>query len=786
MGQKIKDAADLFAAEGEEAHEILEKLKEQAQDALGLAISEAPSKSDTLGQYRYFKEKELPLIMRLEDPGERQAVLHDIAREQNLGVKNLQSALTAAEKRAEEAAEARAAAEEHEGEDARDEALVPEAGTERHEKALALLRCPDMLLRVAQDMERLGHIGEPNNKRLAFACGVSAKAGYPIQPSTHAQSSAGKNYLWGIVLSLVPPELVIERSGLSAKALFRTDMELKGKVLYIQEVAGSEDAEFTIRVLQSDGKLVYEATEKDADGTMRNVVHEKEGPTVVVQTTTRIHLHHENETRVFPIYIDESSEQTERIVQSILQEAEEGGVGLEEREEIVRIWHDAIRLLEPAKVIVPYARRIRVPSSQVRIRRDVTRLLDVVRVISWLHQHSRTRDQRGRIIATEEDFHTALALVKEPLKRTWQALSPAEEKVMRAIKALPEETRQKGFKRSDLAVEGAQPRTVQEALTSLTSTGYLERDGRRGSQGFIYTLVRDPEGMTLGIYLDPPPDAAREGEGTRASRGRARNGDRAIESPNLQEDPEIARSRGGDSNGPPQEEAREPDEEDTVRQRPIDLAEKMIHERGEAFYFYGEVQKAKPARIKLAELGWVRKSDVTDYEVPVAPVGTAGDSGDVDRDPVTRYTGSFEIGSVEVMTATEIFQGGGRVLSKGEQIPPDWPADSREVHERLSRLAPILRTTKRNHPYFEGYSYPCEEPPDVREGYTHVEFWEKADGDKEGIWVFAVHEPSEPVDREEVEDYVWVRVKSLEKVVEHFLELPGTFDASEEAHDDGE
>jgi hypothetical protein len=120
----------------------------------------------------------------------------------------------------------------------------------------------------------------------------------------------------------------------------------------------------------------------------------------------------------------------------------------------------------------------------------------------------------------------------------------------------------------------------------------------------------------------------------------------------------------------------------------------------------------------------------------------------------------------------EIFQWGGRVLSKSEQIPPDWPADSREVHERLSRLAPILQTTKRQHPYFEGYSYPWEEPPEVREGYTHVEYWESEAGDKEGIWVFAVHEPGEPVDREEVEDYVWLRVKDQEKVVEDFLELP--------------
>ena len=150
---------------------------------------------------------------------------------------------------------------------------------------------------------------------------------------------------------------------------------------------------------------------------------------------------------------------------------------------------------------------------------------------------------------------------------------------------------------------------------------------------------------------------------------------------------------------------------------------------------------------------------------------------DVERDPVARSTASFEIGSVEVMTATEIFQGGGRVLSKGEHIPPDWPADSREVHERLSRLTPILQTTKRNHPYFEGYSYPSDEPPALRAGYTHVEYWEKeSSGNEEGFWVFAVHEPGEPVDREEVEDYVWVRVKPLEKVAEHFLDLPGAFD----------
>ena len=56
MNKEMKDVADLFAADGDEAREVLEELKEQAQDALGLAVSEAPPKGNTLGQYRFFRD----------------------------------------------------------------------------------------------------------------------------------------------------------------------------------------------------------------------------------------------------------------------------------------------------------------------------------------------------------------------------------------------------------------------------------------------------------------------------------------------------------------------------------------------------------------------------------------------------------------------------------------------------------------------------------------------------------------------------------------------------------
>jgi hypothetical protein len=339
-GDAHKDAADIFAAKGEDARSRLEELKARAVDALDLMILEAPE-GNTRERYRYAREIIFPLLLHIEDGGERSAALEDVAKGLSLKVNDLRRAFKQSSQANNEKQES--------SEDPKEER--PEPGSERHQRAMDLLAILDLLEQAARDMEWLGHIGEQRAKKLAFICAVSARAGRAIQPSNHAQSSSGKNALWDVVLSLLPPEMVIRRSGLSAKALFRTQVNLKGAVLYIQEVTGAESADYTIRVLQSDGRLEYEATEKMPDGSLRNVVYSTEGPTVIVQTTTKNHLHPENETRVFPIYIDESEEQTRRIVEYTLKEAIGQGIKSGERAAIIQKWSDAIRLLEPGEVI---------------------------------------------------------------------------------------------------------------------------------------------------------------------------------------------------------------------------------------------------------------------------------------------------------------------------------------------------------------------------------------------------------------------------------------------------
>jgi hypothetical protein len=133
-------------------------------------------------------------------------------------------------------------------------------------------------------------------------------------------------------------------------------------------------------------------------------------------------------------------------------------------------------------------------------------LLDVIRVIAWLHQHQREREAKGRILATEVDFNEALKLVSESLRRVWQTLTPSEEAVLRTIRELPEPLRSNGFKRRDLDVQGVSVRQVKDVLKSLSETGYLDCDGRQGPQGYTYTLAREAEEISIGISLRPLPD----------------------------------------------------------------------------------------------------------------------------------------------------------------------------------------------------------------------------------------------------------------------------------------
>lgn len=100
----------------------------------------------------------------------------------------------------------------------------------------------------------------------------------------------------------------------------------------------------------------------------------KEGPTALVITTTRVHIHHENETRMFAVTISDSERQTAAIIKT--QASDKPRPDLSE-------WHELDQFLQQAehRVAVDFAEDLAalIKPVAVRLRRDFPSLLSLIR-----------------------------------------------------------------------------------------------------------------------------------------------------------------------------------------------------------------------------------------------------------------------------------------------------------------------------------------------------------------------------------------------------------------------
>jgi energy-coupling factor transporter ATP-binding protein EcfA2 len=101
-------------------------------------------------------------------------------------------------------------------------------------------------------------VGEQQNRLILYLACLTASLKSGVSVLVKGPSSTGKSNLVKTVLSLVPPEKVLTRSSFSKKTLAYTTEELAGKILYLVEHRGGEDAAFYRRLLQSEGELHHE------------------------------------------------------------------------------------------------------------------------------------------------------------------------------------------------------------------------------------------------------------------------------------------------------------------------------------------------------------------------------------------------------------------------------------------------------------------------------------------------------------------------------------------------
>lgn len=333
-----------------------------------------------------------------------------------------------------------------------------------------LASSPSILDRFASDLRRLGIVGEERLAKLTYLATTSRLLDRIVSVGVKGPSAAGKSITVEKTLSFFPESAFCVLTAMSERGLIFTEESMCHRMLVIFEAAGmSGDMQsYLLRSLLSEGRIRYQMAAKGEGGEIVGRVVELEGPTGLIVTTTAIDLHPENETRLLSVTATDTQAQTKAILFALAEE---------DREEVdLEPWQALQRWLElgETRVVIPYARDLadKIPPVAVRLRRDFSGVLGLIRAHALLHQTTRERDARGKILACIEDYAAVREIVVDLVSEGVQAtVTPGVREAVEAVSAL---NRENGASRQQIATElKLDASAAGRRLQSARARGYL-------------------------------------------------------------------------------------------------------------------------------------------------------------------------------------------------------------------------------------------------------------------------------------------------------------------------
>lgn len=369
-------------------------------------------------------------------------------------------------------------------------------------QAIELLQDPLLLYRIGKDMEKW-IVGEEDTSLLTFLLDISCKSprDYAFQIIS-ADSAAGKTWLVRHVLTYLPKEWWRKVGRLSRTSLdYLSDQNFD--LLWIQERRGGKEAANSIRLSSvEDGGTAIWVTERN-EKTGRFETHEYTVPgRSIITTTIHSNIDVQDLTRSWVLGIDESEDQTDRIHNYETKEAEEplelkAALGLIE-EDLRPVIHEALRQLDwNIIVVLPFGKQLKtfVRASILRSRRDLKKLIRLVRVVTLLFQKQRpTFEIKGTkfVVSFPQDVYTALIIAADTFHRTSMGLDEREKKVIEALKSLESASRREVARDCRKSMTWA-----YNLLQGLVDKGYVDVD--EAQKTYMYSLRKEHFNPSLSV-----------------------------------------------------------------------------------------------------------------------------------------------------------------------------------------------------------------------------------------------------------------------------------------------
>jgi hypothetical protein len=301
------------------------------------------------------------------------------------------------------------------------------------EEELVLLRDEKLLLNIVREIRKQGVVGEEDKILVLInkICLRLVKNALPTSSNVMVSDNTGlgKDYIVGKVCKVLLDENIYKHwTSVSPKAFDHYKPETgiwDGMVVHLEDPDDETLNQSSFKTMASGGNSSI--TVKDQTAIERYF----KGKPVFIVTSMKQSLGDELTRRWDCLRLDGSP----ALTKSVLSYIAKVSAGKIETEPDLFLW-SALRKLQPATVIIPYAEQIGdlLPYNTTVMRTQFPKLLDYIKSSAVLHQYQREKDEQGNIIADICDLDYGMFCFQLLKDIEGQALNRAEEEFVNAIR----------------------------------------------------------------------------------------------------------------------------------------------------------------------------------------------------------------------------------------------------------------------------------------------------------------------------------------------------------------
>ncbi|WP_106914779.1 CHC2 zinc finger domain-containing protein [Chryseobacterium aurantiacum] len=351
--------------------------------------------------------------------------------------------------------------------------------------SIDFLQQKNLLQNLNQLIEKSGIIGEEQSRLLLFLITISYLNRSPLHGIVQGSSGSGKTHIISRIADLMPQEDVLRFTRITESSLYNWgEFDLFQKIIIIEDLDGlKEDALYALREFISNQVLRSSVTIKDRKGNNKSSHKVVKGQFSSLSATTKGELYEDNMNRSFIVAINESEEQTEKII-SYQNRRNAGEIDRNIQEKAISFIQKLVRNLKHYEVINPFATQIQLPNNVKNKRRLNEMFQSIIKQITLIHQFQR-EVKNGFLVTEIEDIETAVEILFESIILKIDELDGSLRQFFEKLKkAFKEES----FTRFDaMEVTGFKKTQLQFYLNDLVRLEYLKQIGF-ANKGFKYKI----------------------------------------------------------------------------------------------------------------------------------------------------------------------------------------------------------------------------------------------------------------------------------------------------------